>query len=449
VVGALLAAVLAGCGADDARDDALVVWTLETQTDRVRTTEAIVAGFTERTGVEVRLVAVDENQFSQLMMSAAAAGTLPDVIGALPLSATWQMAGNELLDTAAHREVLDALDPATFSERALRLVRDGDEQLAVPSDAWAQLLFYRKDLFAEAGLPEPDTYDRVLAAAGSLRDGDRYGITMATAAGDAGTAQAFEGLALGNGCDLVGDDGAVALDGPRCTAVFEFVAALNRSAPPGVQDVDSTRATYFAGRSAMLVWSSFLLDELGGLRQDALPACPECEADPEFLARNTGVVGALSGPGGEPAQFGELTSWTIPVQARRSQAVEFVKYMMDDDAYLAWLGMAPEGKIPVRRGTAAEPDRFRLAWDSLPAGVDSKRPLNEVYPAEVVRELRDGPERFRRWGFERGQGVLMGAAQGELPVPRAVDAMVGGTPPDEAARQAADDVRSIQTSLGG
>ena len=49
---------------------------------------------------------------------------------------------------------------AHFSPRALELTADDGKQLAVPSDGWGQLLVYRKDLFAAAGLPAPDTYER-------------------------------------------------------------------------------------------------------------------------------------------------------------------------------------------------------------------------------------------------------------------------------------------------
>jgi multiple sugar transport system substrate-binding protein len=54
---------------------------------------------------------------------------------------------------------------------------------------------------------------------------------------------------------------------------------------------------------------------------------------------------------------------------------------------------------------------------------------------------------LHRWGFKEGQGTLMGATLGELPVPRAVASMLSGTEPDRAAENAAADVRSIQTSL--
>ena len=59
---------------------------------------------------------------------------------------------------------------------------------------------------------------------------------------------------------------------------------------PGNQDADTTRATYFAGDAAMVIWSSFLLDELAGLRSDALPTCAQCKKDPMWLAQNTGIL---------------------------------------------------------------------------------------------------------------------------------------------------------------
>src|SRR3954471_4280697 len=149
VVCLLTLPALAACGGDDApsSDGTLTVWSLENQTDRVRATQAIADKFTAATGTKVKIVATDENQFSSLITSAAAAGTLPDVVGALPLAAVAQMATNDLVDTDAAKSVVDGLGRGTFSPRALELTSPEGKQLAVPSDGWAQLLFYRKDLF--------------------------------------------------------------------------------------------------------------------------------------------------------------------------------------------------------------------------------------------------------------------------------------------------------------
>ena len=95
---------------------------------------------------------------------------------------------------------------------------------------------------------------------------------------------------------------------------------------PGAQDVDTTRATYFAGKAAMVVWSSFLLDEMAGLRNDALPTCPQCKADPAFLAKNSGIVtGDRRARTASPAQFGEITSWTITKDGEKTDRAREVR----------------------------------------------------------------------------------------------------------------------------
>jgi multiple sugar transport system substrate-binding protein len=428
----------------------LTVWSLENQTDRVQAAQANADKFTAKSGIKVKIVATDENQFTQLITSAAAAGTMPDVIGALPLASVWQMAANELVDTDATGAVINDLGAGTFSPRTLELTKDKGKQLAVPSDAWAQLLIYRKDLFTAAGLPAPDSFDAIRQAAQKLNGKGTAGITMATVANDAFTEQSFEYLALANNCQLVDGAGKVTLDSPQCVNTFNLYGDLVKNySVQGAQDVDSTRATYFAGKAAMVVWSSFILDEMAGLRNDAKPSCPQCAADPTFLAKNSGIVTAVKGPdGSEPAGFGELTSWVITAGGKNTDAAkQYVKYMMED-GYLDWLGIAPEGKFPARKGTQSAATKFVDGWKTLPAGVDTKKPLSDIYPADVLKSLQSSPDTFRRWGITEGQGKLLGATLGELPVPKAINALAtGATDAAGACKQATDAVKSIQTSL--
>jgi multiple sugar transport system substrate-binding protein len=392
---------------------------------------------------------VDEDQFQQLIRSSSASDALPDVVGAVPLAAVRSLAADQLLDTDVTGKIVTDLQPGTFSPRALELTRDGEAQLAVPSDGWAQLLLYRKDLLTAAGLPIPRNYADFAAAAKALNKDGVAGFVGATAAGDAFTQQTFEHVALANNCELVDAAGTVTLDSPQCQASFAFYDDLVRTASvPGAQDADTTRATYFAGKAATMIWSSFILDELAGLRADAAPSCPECAADPRFLVDNTGVVTALSGPDStEPAQFGEIVSWTVVAGAAADPATRFVEFMMND-GYPDWLGFAPEGKIPARTGTPQEPEKFSTLWRTLPAGVDTKKPLADFYPPDVLDGLAGSLDTFRRWGFTQGQGQLVGATLGELPVPQAVAAMTSGeVDAAQAAKQADDAVTELQKSL--
>ncbi|MFI7221930.1 ABC transporter substrate-binding protein [Nonomuraea angiospora] len=443
-VALLAAASLAACGdgGESSAGNQITVWTEENLNDRMAVQNQIAADFTKKTGIQVKLVAMAEDQFSQAVTAAAAAGDLPDVIGALPLAAVRELEANDLLDTETPGKVVDQLGRDSFSPRALELDSSGGKLLAVPSDGWAQLILYRKDLFDKAGLQPPDTYERLQAAAAKLNTGGVAGITLAIAPKDSFTAQSFEHVALANGCQLVDNSGNVALDSPQCVKAFEFYGKLAKDySVKGKQDVDSTRATYFSGKAAMTIWSSFILDELAGLRKDALPSCQECRADPEWLAKNTGVVTALKGPDGSaPAQYGEIVSWAVTRDAAKDPAAKFVAYMMNE-GYERWIGMAPEGKFPTRKG-------FEDKWNKLPAGVDSKKPLADIYPADVLDALRKSPDTFARWGIPQGQGKLVGATMGELPVPKALSAVVDGSlTPQAAAAQAKADVETIKRGI--
>ena len=123
---------IAACGGgpssqEEGGDNKIVVWTGDTIPDRVAKTKAIIAKFTEASGVQVELVGVDEDQFNQLLTSAAAAGELPDVVGSQPLAAVRTLSTNELLNTEATKAVVDALGAETFSAKSLELTRDGED----------------------------------------------------------------------------------------------------------------------------------------------------------------------------------------------------------------------------------------------------------------------------------------------------------------------------------
>ena len=448
-----LAGSLAACGSDDSGgggggdSEVLDVWIVEDLPDRVAATQAIVDQFSEDSGIEVKLTPVAEDQFNQILTSNAAAGDLPDVMGAIPLGALRTLSSNELLDTEAVGQVLETLGTDTFSESAMSLVSQDDTALAVPSESWVQLLVYRKDLFEKAGLDAPETYDDVLAAAEALHSDDVAGFVGANVAGDAFTAQTFEEVALGNGCELVDEAGEVTLDSDECVEAMDFYGTLlSDYSVTGAQDVDTTRASYFAGQAAMIIWSSFILDETAGLRKDAAPTCPECKDDPAFLAKNSGVVTSLQGPsGGEPATFGEVTSWTIPAGADADPAQQFVEYVMTD-GYLPWIEIAPEGKIPVRSGPEADSTEYADAWAGMEVGVDTKAPLSELYGEEVIEALTSGTESLSRWAIPQGQGDLLGAIQGEQPIANAVNEVANGASADEAVSQAAEAVRAAAGS---
>ncbi|MBL0887509.1 ABC transporter substrate-binding protein [Myceligenerans indicum] len=448
--GAVALTAACGSGAIEGResDGSLLVWSLEVQPDRVAATEAVIEQYTARTGIDVELVPVQEDQVPQLMSAAALAGELPDVVGSVSLGLVRSFDGDEYLNHDAAQAVVNELGPDTWNTSALALTSQDGEQLSVPSDAWSQILVYRTDLFDQAGLEAPDTYDALLDAAETLTGDGSYGISLAGDASNPFTQQTFESLALGNNCQMIDDDGNATLDSPECTRAVELYAALSQDfSPAGTQTVESTRAAYFSGQAAMTIWSTFLLDELAGLRDDAAPSCEEC-SDQGWLAANTGIVPLVTGPdaSSDAASYGEITSWVISSSAPADDAADFVEFMLSD-GYSGWFGMAPEGKFPVRPGNADNATEYIDDWTTLPTGVDTKLPLSEVYPPASIEQITGGAQNIGRWALPQGHGDLLGPLTAQLPFAKSLADLSSGAIDVATAQQQMQDA-VIQVAEG-
>lgn len=425
----------------------LIFWSTETQPERAKATQAIIAKFREKTGVDVRLVLTEEGTLGSLMTANLAAGTLPDVIFH-PVDYTAGWYGEKILSGEAATKVITELGKEQFN--ALNLASDGGEGfMAVPCDGWGQILLYRKDWFDANGLEAPTTFDKIMAAAQKLNDpaNNRFGIALATDPGVPYTQQVFEHFALANGVQLTDEQGNVTLDTPQMVETLRIYAELTKLGPSGRAGFEQTRAAYFAGQAAMIVWSPFILDEMAGLRNQFMPTCAECASDPAYLAKNSGIIASFVGPSGkEPAQYGQVSMLGITTSAP-AEAVDFVKFFMTD-TYLDWLALAPEGKFPMRTGTQENPTQFLDGWRALKTGVDTKAAIGDFYSKEVIDIVVAGASNFARWGFNQGQGRLVAGIYRELPVPRALAGVIDGSlSPEDAAKEIQQDVSDIAAAL--
>jgi multiple sugar transport system substrate-binding protein len=193
-----------------------------------------------------------------------------------------------------------------------------------------------------------------------------------------------------------------------------------------VLDVVSTRATYFAGQAAMIVWPSFIMDEMAGLRYAALPTCAQCVDNIAFLAENSDFVAALSGPSGTPAQYGQVSYLGIGAMGNTEAAKQLVEFWLSE-GYLDWLATSPEGRFPMRQGTEEDPTAFIRGWRALTTGVDERAPLSDFYAEDVITDLIEGSNSFARWGFVEGQGELVSAVYATLIAPQTLDEVLAGS----------------------
>lgn len=380
-------------------------WTIEEQPERLARQEAMAEAFSADSGHTVEVIPVTESELGTRATAAYAAGDLPDVIyHPLSYALPWAEAG--ILDSDAASDVIEDLGPDTFAPGALAMASFEGGYASVPADGWTQMILYRKDLFDEAGLEAPTSYAAVEAALEALHNPpEMYGFVAATKVDEAFMSQVLEHVFLANGVTPVGADGFAALDEAKTTEVLDFYKAIAKASPPGDLYWDQSRTIYFAGQAAMIIWSPFILDELAGLRDSAPPTINNDPTSPE-LASMTGIVTNFSGPSNpDGAAWASINMLGITGDASTDAAMEFVEYSMDA-GYVDTLAIAPEGKFPIRRGTADDPELFVTEWSALPVGVDRKAPLGELYEQSMIDEIVDGLDVAQRWGVEDGQLAL-------------------------------------------
>ena len=380
-------------------------WTTEEQPERLAKQQEMAAEFEKASGIAVEVIPVSETDLGTRATAAFAAGDLPDVIyHTLQYALPWYEAG--ILDSDAATDVIDELGTDTFAPGALGMAATEDGWASVPVDGWTQMIVYRKDLFDEAGLEAPTTYANVLAAIEALHNPpEMFGFVAATKVDENFMSQVLEHVFLANGATPVGPDGFTGFDEAKTIEVLDFYKAIAEASPPGELYWDQSRTLYFAGQAAMIIWSPFILDELAGLRDSAPPTITDDPTSAE-LASKTGIVTNFAGPSNpDGAAWGDIRYFGITADADTDEAMEFVKYSMGD-GYTATLSIAPEGKFPVRTGTADNPGEFIEAWSTLPVGVDRKAPLGDLYAQEMIDEIVGGLDVAKRWGVEEGQLAL-------------------------------------------
>jgi multiple sugar transport system substrate-binding protein len=368
---------------------------------------------------------------------------VPDVIlHASTQTGAWTSQG--LLDTEAAAAVVDSLEQETFNEHAIEAVTLDGQISAVPSDGWTHVIAYRTDLLEQAGVEAPTSVTELAEAATTIKS--ELGITGLAFGTQAGTASATEGIQSifqAAGCDLV-VNGEVTIDSAECTEAAEQFLTLRNSSVAGDFDVTSARAAYMNGDAAMLLFSTHILDELAGLDEATPATCAECADSPTFLADNTQFVTVLDEE--NPAQYGAILSYGIPTGANVEAAQQYIEYVMSA-GYVDTLGVATEGRIPLRNGTVDNPTEFIDAWGELGIGPAHEGTSVELYGEEFVMGMADGINAVYLWGMGTDDATLAGLVASQGVLAGQIEQLYNGTAADEVTAAMKAAVEEVQASL--
>ncbi|MCB9421972.1 MAG: extracellular solute-binding protein [Ardenticatenaceae bacterium] len=407
----------------------LTVWVNETSAAHEAMLNQMVADFSRTYQIDVELMLVRPQLLPKLMETAVLSDTfeLPDIV-LHPVEYTMGWAERGIWDTAVTNEIIDEIGRDTFNPAALDLVTQDGQAAAIPSDGYPQLLIYRTDWAQELGLEPPDNYDAMLTMAQTISSTVDLisGFVIPTESNLATTHQAFEQIALANGCQLIDEKGEVLILEPVCQEAIDFYYNIvHNYSPIGVQTDTSARNAYLDGRTGLIMSSPAILPRLAGLDAAAMPTCPDC-SDPAFLAQNSGILTQITGSGAQarPANLSEITYLGIVNGADRETAVTFARYWFNE-AYPNWLAVESERKIPMRWGTVDQPRQFIDAWGSQPL-VTGGPSLRDLYGDSIVDQLRDSVLPADRWGLPQGHGDLVTALYEDLTISVTLQEMLSG-----------------------
>ena len=400
-------------------------WTTDNEEARVDVYEAIAESFmAEYPEIEVRIIPIEEAGIAQRIATAQAANRLPDIVR-MGIERVSTFAADGILDEAAAGAVIESIGVDDFRSGPLAMVVNPatGNYAAVPFDGWIQAIWYRADSFSDTGLNAPLTWDDINAACDALPGTGNllYGLTLGTDPGQNYPHQVFEQVAMSNDAWPFDADGNVTMNTPEMVEALQFYTDLQRCAVPGPQYWRGAREAYELDQSAMLFYSTYIMDDL--VDGSGLEGGGSVEITVEDLATKTGFASMMAGPKGS-ASYGQLVTLGI-MQGANAEAQLVVEYFLTGQNYIDVLALAPFGKVPVLESAVA-------GWSEL-------SPYFANYSEETLSQIAGGFDTMQRWLFrpdyDATQRAVVGDIEGRLLLSQAISnvALEGIMTPETAA----------------
>ena len=293
---------------------------------------------------------------------------------------------------------------------------------AVPYDGWIQAIWYRADVFEEAGLNPPIAWEDIQAACQTLPGTGNllYALTLGTDPGQNYGHQVFEQVAMSNNAWPFDEEGNVTMNTPEMIEALEFYTGLQECALPGPQFWRGAREAYQYDQSGMLFYSTYIMDDL--VDGSGLEAGGNVEIAIEDLPGNTGFASQMVGPNGS-ASYGQLVTLAM-MQGADPEAADVAAYFLTE-GYQEVLALAPFGKVPV--------------LESAVEGWSTSSDYFANYDPETLAQIGNGYETMQRWLFrpdyDATERAVIGDIEGRLLIPTAISniALEGTMSPETAA----------------
>ena len=322
-------------------------------------------------GTQVDYRSTPWTNWYQTFTTAIGAGTAPDVSTGAGYQAVqfYDQGAVATVDDLVAQMQADGTAADFLPGTIERLQYDG-HYVALPWAIDIRVLYYRKDLFAAAGVAPPTTWDEFAAAAKALTSGDQYGLV--TAGADNGGSHQFYMFTLNNGGSVVTADRQANVLGDRTLEALQFNADLVSAgvvhpASTGYIGDDAVKA-FGSGAAAMYMSNPGLENRF-----------PE-------LTDQVGVLAPLTGPHGDKGTVSWVNNVMLYEQSEhKEQARAFLAWWLNNLTPLWTDGHVTQ--LPVRQSIASnayfddKPNITQILEQWVPIGKSTGYPVDGIFPA--------------------------------------------------------------------
>lgn len=297
--------------------------------------QALLPEFEEQTGIKVNVESFAEAQLTnKVTVQFSARSSTPDVFmfrpgneGALLLSNGWAEPLNDYVNRDPSYDIND------FSEPSLSAVTFDQQLIGIPGVTAQHILYYRKDILEEAGVPVPTTMDELKEAVATLHDPDNEVYGFLARGQTSALVTMLSSFIFSEGGDFM-EDGKAAVNSPAAVrAATTYGTLLRDYGPPGVLNMEWPQAVALFSQGNAVFYA------------DGSPMFPNF-VDPEtsVIADKIGYAEIPAGEAG--SRPFNVTPWGLAMNAQsknKDAAWELIKFLTNKENTLYTQKMGNSG----------------------------------------------------------------------------------------------------------
>jgi len=221
--------------------------------------KAGVEAWEKKTGNKAKLVAAPASTTDALALYQQLLAAGASDIDVLRIDVVWPgILGGFLLDLSPYTKGAEK----NYFESMIANDKVDGRLIAIPWQADAGVLYYRKDLLEKYGETAPTTWDQLTKAAKKIQDAERaagqkdlWGFVFQGKAYEGLTCNALEWVASYGGGSIVEPDGKITIDNPKAVEAVTMAASwVGDISPPGVlaYEEEEARGVFQSGNAVFM-----------------------------------------------------------------------------------------------------------------------------------------------------------------------------------------------------